>query len=193
MFFGSKKISFFIPGQDQLTKYFYTISEAAGEVLSPLNRFKLPSKYLLTLPRWYFFCGSYLFMLFTLSNFFCMIVLWPPDHHLDVHLALCILFVKSKLALWPPYFNSCSSCFPLCTSVYGIYVLYNVFEHIFHYFHVYKCVWLNQRRSWGQGWYPVEPVWFYITDLSKAVLLIWCSVFTCFCVSLCTAFLNLCV
>ena len=32
------------------------------------------------------------------------------------------------------------------------------------------------------------PVVFYIIDRSKAVLLIWYSVFACFCVSFCTVF-----
>ena len=27
--------------------------------------------------------------------------LWPPKYYVPIHLALCILFVLSKLALWP--------------------------------------------------------------------------------------------
>ena len=50
-------------------------------------------------------------------------LMWPPDYNLAVHLALCILLVLSKLALWPPNtFNSCSPCFPLFMLNVGIYV-----------------------------------------------------------------------
>ena len=78
----------------------------------------------------------------------CCMTLWPPDSS-AVRIALCILFVLSKLALWPPDFNSCSPCF-LWSLFHVLVYLFNIFLLIFNIFLFF--VQENHFRPRGSGW-----------------------------------------
>ena len=75
-----------------------------GDVGAPLNRFKSSSKiFLLTLPRGYFFCGSFMFfwglvlaMPLCVSVYMCLVVTWPLDSR------LWCLIVSLSLSHWYP-------------------------------------------------------------------------------------------
>ena len=49
--------------------------------------------------RRYYCCGSHLHIKLLQSRVSYCMALWPPGYNLDVHLALCVLLVMSKLAL----------------------------------------------------------------------------------------------
>ena len=71
-----------------------------------------PQVILLAVPRRCFCCGSYSFVIIFKMFACCMIL-----HEFVATLRLSALpsalyFILSKLALWPPQFNSCSLCFP---------------------------------------------------------------------------------
>ena len=83
---------------------FWAMTEAEGEVGYALNRFKPPSNFFTdrskaVLLLWF------IFMCYNIYNV-CLL------HGFVAALPSALYFVLSKLALWPPHFNSCSPCFP---------------------------------------------------------------------------------
>ena len=93
----------------------------------------------------------------------CWMTMWPPDDCSAFWIAFFILFVLSKLALWPPYFNSCSPCC-LWSLFHVLVYLFNIFLLIFHIF-----LFFVQENHFGpKGW-----GWRRQIDLSPPVIHYW--------------------
>ena len=79
-----------------------------GEVGVPWNRFKPSSKiFFLTVPRWCFFCGSFMLVLSCMCYAFLRVCLLMPCGHLlgkgwPLGFRLWCLFVKLSLSHWYP-------------------------------------------------------------------------------------------